>query len=1010
MYLRSALWVIAAAVAVTGLSGCAAPEKRPAADALIFPEVEKLVDAARYAEAEQAFRRLLDRELAAKRPDPLRKIDAMRGLGGAIDAQGRQAEAEPILREALRLSLSELGPNHIETAKLHRWMGALTSGERAEESEASYRRALTIYEARFGKLHPETLSVRAEVGGSVMEQAKFAEAEALFRQVLADFARVENAKSTDIAPIENNLAFLLNSQGKFAEAEPFYRSALNRWLEAYGEKHPLVSSGYNNVASNLGDQGRIREAEPLFRKALEIAIAIFGRRHPQVASKLNNIAAYLQSLGEAERAVEMYREASSIWRETLGPDHPHLAVSDSNIAIFLVERQKFAEAEPFLRNALRIKTKVHGERHPATAAMLIELANWYSSQDKYSDAIPILLKARDAIAATLGTSHSNFARAEEALAIAYNQTEDFVRSEQAAARAAESARQARNLLAGASALDLAKTEGGDRGGLSTYFDTYVSYARSTYSRRLGPTVEIKDKAFRAAQDLLGWSTGKEMAQAAARRSAAAPELARLIREQQDLVAAALKAEAAMIDALGEAGQSDLAASQRAHQEATAKLARVETRLQTEFPRYDRFVRPTATSISDAQQALSDDEALLVAVVANGEAHSFLVTSAGSWWNEDAGLDSLMDAIARLRCDVDIATCPHALVVERRRDIFASASEERAFDFASAHRVYKSIFEPFTEQLKRVRRIYVVTSPELRTLPFSMLVTSAGDVKRRDVATTKWLGDRFAFTDLPAVSMLAIEPDRSRMPASSFVGYGAPVLEGDGSAETLEGASRGAFLSDAAQLKTLTPLPGTRTELEAMHGMFDPGSASIHLGADATESRLRADPKIAETSVLTFATHALLPDPATGIAEPGLVLTPPATAGADDDGYLAASEVTDLSLQAQWVILSACNTASPGGARTHGLSALARAFLYAGAEALMASHWRVSDESTAVLTVETLRSWRSGKSKTRAEALQSAMRAVRTGRREDGSRIPDWHPDWAHPAAWAAFTITANRDR
>jgi CHAT domain-containing protein len=126
--------------------------------------------------------------------------------------------------------------------------------------------------------------------------------------------------------------------------------------------------------------------------------------------------------------------------------------------------------------------------------------------------------------------------------------------------------------------------------------------------------------------------------------------------------------------------------------------------------------------------------------------------------------------------------------------------------------------------------------------------------------------------------------------------------------------------------------------------------------------------------------------------------------------LTASEAAALDLSADWVILSACNTAGADGAPgSENLSGLARGFLYAGARALLVSHWRVFDDSTAALTVQTLAIQRATPRLTKAQALQRAMRVVRTGRTLDGKPLPGWRPEWSHPAYWAPFVLIASGD-
>lgn len=161
----------------------------------------------------------------------------------------------------------------------------------------------------------------------------------------------------------------------------------------------------------------------------------------------------------------------------------------------------------------------------------------------------------------------------------------------------------------------------------------------------------------------------------------------------------------------------------------------------------------------------------------------------------------------------------------------------------------------------------------------------------------------------------------------------------------------------------------------------------------TETAIRSR-DLSRTRILHLATHAFTSEEAGSLAEPGLVFTPPEVATPADDGYLAASEVVGINLtSAQWVILSACNTASPSGRSGEtGLSGLAQAFLYAGAESLLVSHWPVFDDIAPVITVETLKASQAGMP--RAEALQAAMKKIR----EDPSL------DASHPAVWAPFSL------
>ena len=260
----------------------------------------------------------------------------------------------------------------------------------------------------------------------------------------------------------------------------------------------------------------------------------------------------------------------------------------------------------------------------------------------------------------------------------------------------------------------------------------------------------------------------------------------------------------------------------------------------------------------------------------------------------------------------------------------------------------------------------------------------------------------------------------------LVGYGAPVLLGAADGKARSGSSgrriRGGIgvraagllelsgdrvMASVDKLRRLDPLPGTLTELRTLAQRVG-GGQGARVGAEATEREVKGDADLTRAHTVVFATHGLLPSELGPGSEPGLVLTPPQVASALDDGLLTASEAAELTLTARWVVLSACNTATPSSQESGGesLSSLARSFLYAGARNLLASHWRVADDATATLTTEVLGN--AGASP--ARALAQAMDTIRTGQRPDGSAVEGWKPHWAHPASWAPFALITNRDR
>ncbi len=177
-------------------------------------------------------------------------------------------------------------------------------------------------------------------------------------------------------------------------------------------------------------------------------------------------------------------------------------------------------------------------------------------------------------------------------------------------------------------------------------------------------------------------------------------------------------------------------------------------------------------------------------------------------------------------------------------------------------------------------------------------------------------------------------------------------------------------------------------------------SELRLGKAANEAAVK-DMKLDQYRIVYFATHGLVAGETklvANFAEPSLALTIPATVSDKDDGLLTGSEIAQLKLNADWVVLSACNTAAGDKPGAEALSGLAKAFTYAGARALLVSHWPVGDEAAARLTAGAFARLTNETDIGRAQALRLSMLEMIA----DNSK-----PTNAYPAFWAPFFIVGD---
>ena len=344
--------------------------------------------------------------------------------------QGRLTEAEPLAREALKLSEMEYGAAHEVTAILLGYLAEVydRSGRDAE-AEPLYVRSLKIKERVLGPSHLEIAVTLHNLATLYKTQGRYAEAEPLFKRSLVISERTLGPDHPAVASVLNNLAQLYGAQGRYTEAEPLFKRALAISEETLGSSHPHVAASLNSLAGFYESQGRYTESEPLLQRALAIREKDLGPSHPDVAASLNSLAGLYESQGRYAEAEPLYRRSLDIMEEILGPSHPRVADIFNNLAALFQSQGRYADAEPFHKRSLAIREKALEPNHPDVAQSLNNLATVYKAQGRYAEAEPLIKRSLSIAEKALGPSHPNVANILNNLAELYRAKERYVEVE-----------------------------------------------------------------------------------------------------------------------------------------------------------------------------------------------------------------------------------------------------------------------------------------------------------------------------------------------------------------------------------------------------------------------------------------------------------------------------------------------------------------------------------------------------------------------------------------------------
>lgn len=784
----------------------------------------------------------------------------------------------------------------------------------------------------------EALAARAEAERRYREAHALLDTPALKTTAIAGYARAS------LAIAQRDRALALLRLARYAEAEALLAEHM-AFIRAQSLPADFSAAAHHVLATLRLWRGEFAEAERQLRLARKALDSLrYARTHPSQIGKTRDLVLVLWARGEIDAArLELEALDAEVVRSKRGADRARMRFERGLVEL---ASGRPAEAAPLFEVLARQRRDVLGPGHYLTASVrgLHGVALWRQGERERGGEL-----LREAVLDMLSPRNGDY-------------LDD-----------ANVRRQVRTLV------------------FTTYLEAMAERGGLQALAALG-----------VADHLLAGSTAQAMADAALRSLSADPQLAGLVREEQDL---RQQLQALQQPAAGDDGARIDDGARKRIAELELKRQQVQERLRARVPGYDRLLRPPLPDPTGVAQRLRRDEVLLLAMPTGRELYLWLLSAdeLPQFKRVAVGAAALDGLVDRLRRGLDFAL---------------NGGRTGRFDDAAAHELYRHVVAPVAAGLKGKRHLIVATSGALARVPLSLLLTAPPTADARP-----WLVRQLAISQVPNIAawlalrqMPPAQPAPEPLLAWADPVYGrltlrparAPVRRGVGAADE-EAAAEPASGSRAAPRPggkatsfELPPLPETRDEVRAIATALKADPArDLVLGAEATRESVLAfnrSGRLGRQRVLVFALHGLMAGDLPGLQQPALAMSIPGTVRDVGAVVLGLDDVLGLKLNADWVVLSACNTASADGRGEEALTGLARGFLYAGTRSLLVTHWAVETESAKLLTTATFEHHMSQRDAGRAESLRQAMLKLMAS------------PRYTHPAYWAPYVLVGDGGR
>ena len=923
-------------------------------------------------------------------------ITCYNNIGENLNQKRDSQRAIEYLTEAVDICLNQFGPKHPAIAQSYKCLGdAYNNAGDTEKAFDFHNKSLSIRLELFGENHPDVASSYIGIGNDYLDKGEYDKSLESYKAALSIALATVGEYDFRTAVSYLSLATAYFYQNDVDLAIEYLQQSLRISLKVLGNKHPMVAGTYNNLGAIYLFKEDYDNAIKYLTESASVAINIFGENHPDVARSYENIASIYRSKSDYSEANKLYEKSLAIQIATLGETNPEVARCYTNIG---VNYHKMGNGDKAIENyekALSIQHNLLGEVHPSVGLTYSNIGAAYELKGDYGLALNYYQKSIIALVPGFNDSSvysnpplDNVLSVDFLLNTLKNKALDFEKLYSGRTHKLEDLQASLTTYGFASQL-IYKMMSGLKAEDSKLFLGIES--AKIHGRAIGTAIQLfnitnkseyKEIAHSFAQKGKAGLLQEALKESQAKIFSGIPDS--LLQKEKQLRLDLVSCSSQIQDEFQKKDGIDSVKIFRL-KDQTFSLSRLHDDLigvfEKNYPKYyDLKYKTQPTPIADIQKALDAFTAEIDYVVGDSSIYIFVISN-NRFEISSVPIDSskfkhLVDGFCRSIKTFDV------------REFVTSGAE-----------LYRKLIRPIAHQLSGKRRLMIIPDGNLCYVPFEALLTNMPmEAEWSHFAKLNYLINRFEISYRYSTNSVVenAKESLSRKLSDSFVGF-APVFS--------DSAKNGYILSANRDIHDTTEvdwddrsvvISGNRfrelryseEEVGSIISLFEQKVkvATGYFHKDASEEQFKAT--IEKYKYVHVATHGFINEVEPGLS--GIVFSQPLDSNSTDDGVLYSGETYALSLNADLVVLSSCESGVGKLITGEGLMALTRGFLYAGTENIIVSLWKVSDKHTSQLMVKLYEGILAGKSY--SQALREAKLKMITNEAT------------AFPKSWSSFVL------